>query len=108
VALSEFIQQYRAHPGINAALTPDDVISGPIISYLKGKGIKAKAFPVTGQQATLPGLRNVLAGYQCGTAYEPEYLEAQGGGGGRALPAGQLEAARLAAEWPLQGPAVES
>jgi D-xylose transport system substrate-binding protein len=78
VALSEFIQQYKAHPGINAALTPDDVISGPIISYLKGKKIKAKAFPVTGQQATLPGLRNALAGYQCGTAYEPDYLEAQG------------------------------
>jgi D-xylose transport system substrate-binding protein len=37
VALSEFIKQYKAHPGINAALTPDDVISGPIISYLRGK-----------------------------------------------------------------------
>jgi len=93
VALSEFIQQYSAHPGINAALRPHDLISGPIISYLKGKGIKAKAFPVTGQQATLPGLRNVLAGYQCGTAYEPDYLEAQGAAA-VALPAGQAEAAR--------------
>jgi D-xylose transport system substrate-binding protein len=78
VALSEFVQQYRAHPDINAALTPDDDIGGPIIGYLKGKGVKAKAFPVTGQEATLPGLRNTIAGYQCGTAYQPDYLEAQG------------------------------
>jgi D-xylose transport system substrate-binding protein len=78
VALSEFEQQYRAHPGINAALTPGDSISGPIISFLKDKRIKAKAFPVTGQQATVGGLRNILTGYQCGTAYEPDYLEAQG------------------------------
>jgi D-xylose transport system substrate-binding protein len=78
VALSEFEQQYRAHPDINTALTPGDSISGPIISYLKDKRIKAKAFPVTGQQATVGGLRNILTGYQCGTAYEPDYLEAQG------------------------------
>jgi D-xylose transport system substrate-binding protein len=77
-ALSEFLQQRDLHPGINAALTPSDDISAPIIGYLKGTGVKAKAFPVTGQEATLPGLRNVIAGYQCGTAYQPDYLEAQG------------------------------
>jgi D-xylose transport system substrate-binding protein len=27
--------------------------------------------------ATLGGLRNILAGYQCGTVYKPIYLEAQ-------------------------------
>jgi ABC-type xylose transport system substrate-binding protein len=61
VALSEFERQYKAHPGINAALTPDDSIGGPIISYLNHKGIKAKAFPLTGRQATVPGLRNIVA-----------------------------------------------
>jgi len=78
VALSEFVQQYKLHPGINAALTPNDQISAPTISYLKGKGIKPKTFPATGSLATVAGLRNVVAGYQCGTAYQPDYLEAQG------------------------------
>jgi D-xylose transport system substrate-binding protein len=78
VALSEFIQQDKAHPGSNAALTPADDISGAIIGYLKSRHVKPKAFPLTGQQATLQGLRNIIAGYQCGTAYEPDYLEAQG------------------------------
>ena len=36
-----------------------------------------KTFPTTGQDATLTGLDNVLAGYQCGTAYKPIYLEAE-------------------------------
>ena len=78
VALSEFQQQRILHPGINTALTLDDDISAPIIGYLKDKGIKPKTFPVTGQRATVGGLRNILAGYQCGTGYEPDYLEAQG------------------------------
>jgi D-xylose transport system substrate-binding protein len=62
---------------INAALVPSDEIGAPIIRYLQGKGIPAKAFPITGQDATLPGLHNILSGYQCGTAYKPSYLEAQ-------------------------------
>ena len=32
---------------------------------------------MTGQDATLVGLQNILAGYQCGTVYKPIYLEAQ-------------------------------
>jgi D-xylose transport system substrate-binding protein len=39
--------------------------------------VKPKTFPTTGQDATLTGLQNVLAGYQCGTVYKPIYLEAQ-------------------------------
>ena len=39
--------------------------------------MKPKTFPTTGQDATLTGLQNVLAGYQCGTVYKPIYLEAQ-------------------------------
>lgn len=76
-ALSEFKQQYTAHPDINAALVPSDEIGAPIIGYLRGKGIPAKTFPITGQDATLPGLHNILSGYQCGTAYKPSYLEPQ-------------------------------
>jgi D-xylose transport system substrate-binding protein len=76
-ALSEFQQQYTAHSNINAALIPNDENGAPIIHYLQGKGIKPKTFPTTGQDATLTGLQNILAGYQCGTVYKPIYLEAQ-------------------------------
>ena len=77
VALSEFQQQYTAHPSINAALIPNDENGAPIIHYLQGKGIKAKTFPTTGQDATLAGLQNILTGYQCGTVYKPIFLEAE-------------------------------
>jgi D-xylose transport system substrate-binding protein len=76
-ALSEFQQQFTAHPNINAALIPNDENGAPIIHYLQSKGVKAHTFPTTGQDATLTGLQNILSGYQCGTAYKPIYLEAQ-------------------------------
>lgn len=76
-ALSEFQQQYTAHKDINAALIPNDENGAPIIHYLQNQGVKAKTFPTTGQDATLTGLQNILAGYQCGTVYKPIYLEAQ-------------------------------
>jgi D-xylose transport system substrate-binding protein len=76
-ALSEFQQQFTAHPNINAALIPNDENGAPIIHYLQNKGVKAKTFPTTGQDATLTGLQNILAGYQCGTVYKPIFLEAQ-------------------------------
>jgi D-xylose transport system substrate-binding protein len=77
VALSEFQQQFTAHKNINSVLTPNDENAAPIIHYLQTQGVKAKTFPVTGQDATLIGLQNILAGYQCGTVYKPIYLEAQ-------------------------------
>ncbi len=77
VALTEFQQEYTAHPSINAILMPNDENGAPIITYLKSKGIPAKTLPVTGQDATLTGLGNILTGYQCGTVYKPIYLEAQ-------------------------------
>jgi D-xylose transport system substrate-binding protein len=76
-ALTEFQQQLTAHPSINAVLTPNDENAAPIITYLQRRGVKAQTFPVTGQDATLIGLQNILAGYQCGTVYKPIYLEAQ-------------------------------
>ena len=85
VALTEFQQEYTAHSNINAVLMPNDENGAPIITYLKSKGIKANTFPVTGQDATLTGLGNVLTGYQCGTVYKPIYLEAQAAVGPRRL-----------------------
>jgi D-xylose transport system substrate-binding protein len=77
VQASEFEAAFTAHPTINAVLIPNDETGAPIITYLRSKGVKARTFPTTGQDATLTGLHNVLAGYQCGTVYKPIYLEAQ-------------------------------
>jgi D-xylose transport system substrate-binding protein len=76
-AESEFQQQFTAHKNINSVLTPNDENAAPIIHYLQTQGVKADTFLVTGQDATLVGLQNILAGYQCGTVYKPIYLEAQ-------------------------------
>ncbi len=77
VAESEFQQAFTAHKNINSVLTPNDENAAPIITYLQRVGVKAKTFPVTGQDATTIGLQNILAGYQCGTVYKPIYIEAQ-------------------------------
>jgi len=77
-ALTEFQQAFTANSDSNAVLVPNDANAAPIITYLQSQKIQAKTFPVTGQDASVPGLQNILAGYQCGTAYKPIYLEAQG------------------------------
>jgi len=77
VAQTTFSQQYTAHPNINAVVTPNDDNANAVIAYLQSKQIPPKTFPTTGQDASLPGLQNILKGYQCGTVYKPIYLEAQ-------------------------------
>jgi D-xylose transport system substrate-binding protein len=76
-AATEFEAAFTAHKNANAALIPNDENGAPIITYLKSQGVKPDTFPTTGQDATLTGLQNVLAGYQCGTVYKPIYKEAQ-------------------------------
>ena len=76
-AESEFQQQFTAHKNINSVVTPNDENAAPIIHFLQTQGVKPMTFPVTGQDATLVGLQNILSGYQCGTVYKPIYLEAQ-------------------------------
>jgi D-xylose transport system substrate-binding protein len=76
-ALTEFQAAYTSHPNINSVLMPNDENGAPIIHYLQTRGVKPQTFPVTGQDATLTGLQNVISGYQCGTVYKPIYLEAQ-------------------------------
>ncbi len=78
VAQTEFTQQFTAHKNMNSAVVPNDENAAPIITWLKSQQhIKPKTFPITGQDATLVGLQNILTGYQCGTVYKPIYLEAQ-------------------------------
>jgi D-xylose transport system substrate-binding protein len=76
-ALSEFQAAYTKHPNINAVLMPNDENGAPIIHYLQTRGVKPMTIPMTGQDATLTGLQNIISGYQCGTVYKPIYLEAQ-------------------------------
>jgi D-xylose transport system substrate-binding protein len=75
-AQSEFEQAFTANSSANAALIPNDENGAPIITYLKSKGVKPNTFPITGQDATLTGLQNILSGYQCGTVYKPIFQEA--------------------------------
>jgi D-xylose transport system substrate-binding protein len=77
VARTTFEQQFTANNKINAVVTPNDDNANAIIAYLKTLKVPPKTFPTTGQDATLTGLQNVLAGYQCGTVYKAIYLEAQ-------------------------------
>ena len=108
VALSEFEQQYKAHPAINVALTPNDYISAAIIGYLQHKGIKPKSFPVTGQDATAARPAEHPHRLPVRHRLRARLPRSARGGGGRALPAGPADAARLAGERPLQGPAVKA
>jgi D-xylose transport system substrate-binding protein len=77
VAATTFQQQLTAHPNINAVVTPNDDNANAVIAVLKSSNVPSKKFPTTGQDASLPGLQNILTGYQCGTVYKPIYLEAQ-------------------------------
>ncbi|HTV10494.1 MAG TPA: substrate-binding domain-containing protein [Acidimicrobiales bacterium] len=77
-ALTEFEGIYTSNPNINAVLMPNDENGAPIIHWLiTAKGLKPDTLPITGQDATLTGLGNILNGYQCGTVYKPIFLEAQ-------------------------------
>jgi len=77
LALTDFQGAYSANSKINAVVTPNDENAAPIIAYLQSQGLKAKAFPFTGQDATLTGFQNIISGYQCGTVYKPIWIEAQ-------------------------------
>ena len=76
-ALTLFQQQYTAHKDINVVVAANDGLGNSVISALKTANVPAKKIPVTGQDATLQGMQNVLSGYQCGSVYKPIYLEAQ-------------------------------
>ncbi len=75
-ALDEFKAAFQAHPTANSAVIPNDENGAPIITYLQSQGVKPDTFPMTGQDATLTGIDNIISGYQCGTVYKPIYKEA--------------------------------
>jgi D-xylose transport system substrate-binding protein len=71
-----FAQMLSQQPKISAVLAANDGIAGSVIKVLKSKGLNGKV-PVTGQDATVDGLRNILAGDQCVTIYKKLKPEAQ-------------------------------
>jgi D-xylose transport system substrate-binding protein len=65
----------QTNNGINAVLAANDGLAGAAIQVLKHDGLNGKV-PVTGQDATVAGLQNILAGDQCMTVYKPIKEEA--------------------------------
>jgi D-xylose transport system substrate-binding protein len=72
-----FTQQYTAHKNINTVVSANDGLGNSVINVLKNNKVAAKTVPVTGQDATVQGMQNVLAGWQCGSVYKPIFLETQ-------------------------------
>ena len=71
-----FQQLYTAADGkVDGVLAANDGLGGAAISILEGNGQAGKV-PVTGQDATVEGLQNVLAGTQCMTVYKSATQEA--------------------------------
>lgn len=75
VGQTMFEQAYQANPSINSVLAANDGLAQSVISVLKNNKVPPNTIPVTGQDATLQGAQNILAGYQCMTVYKPIYEE---------------------------------
>ncbi|MFC5727651.1 MULTISPECIES: sugar ABC transporter substrate-binding protein [Nocardioides] len=71
-----FQQLYTQADGkVDGVLAANDGLAGAVISILEGNG-RAGKVPVTGQDATVEGLQNILAGTQCMTVYKSATQEA--------------------------------
>ncbi len=74
-AQTYFEQAYTATKGdIDAVWVANDFSAASVISVLDKNG---KKVPVSGQDASPPGLQNILLGKQVATVYKPFQLEAQ-------------------------------
>ncbi|MFJ2756533.1 sugar ABC transporter substrate-binding protein [Nocardioides sp. NPDC087217] len=72
-----FDQMYTANGGkIDGVVSANDTMAGGIIARLKANNAQGK-IPVTGQDASVEGLQNILQGFQCGTVYKNTALEAK-------------------------------
>lgn len=73
-ALTIFEQMQTAHPEINAALAANDGLGQAVITARENAGLDY--IPVTGQDATVGGVQQVLAGHQSMTVYKAVKQEA--------------------------------
>ncbi len=70
-----FEQMLTANKNIDGVLAANDGLGNAAIAVLKKNNLNGKV-PVTGQDATVEGLQNVLAGDQCMTVYKAVKKEA--------------------------------
>jgi D-xylose transport system substrate-binding protein len=70
-----FALMLKQYPNIGGVLAANDGLGNAAIEVLKEKKLNGKV-PVTGQDATIEGLQNVLAGDQCVTIFKDVKLEA--------------------------------
>ncbi|HEX6497924.1 MAG TPA: substrate-binding domain-containing protein [Micromonosporaceae bacterium] len=70
-----FEQMLTKNPKIAGVLAANDGLGNAAISILKKNGLNGKV-PVTGQDATVQGLQNILNGDQCMTVYKAVKQEA--------------------------------
>jgi D-xylose transport system substrate-binding protein len=71
-----FEQMLEQQPAIDGVLAANDGIGNAVIEVLRKKKLAGK-IPVTGQDATVQGLQNILTGEQCMTVYKRIKPEAQ-------------------------------
>ncbi len=72
-----FEQLYTKNNGkVDGVVSANDTMASGIIARLKANGLAGKV-PVTGQDASVEGLQNILAGNQCMTVYKNAELEAK-------------------------------
>ncbi|WP_158846438.1 sugar ABC transporter substrate-binding protein [Saccharothrix deserti] len=77
IGKATFEQMLAANRGVvDGVVAANDGLAGAAIEVLKAKGLAGKV-PVTGQDATLDGLRAILRGDQCMTVYKPIRDEAE-------------------------------
>lgn len=75
VAQTDFEGMLSAHPnGIDGVLAANDGLAGAVIAALENNGLPY--LPVTGQDATVGGIQNILAGKQSMTVYKGIKAEA--------------------------------
>jgi D-xylose transport system substrate-binding protein len=75
-AVTIFEQLFTQAGGkVDGVLAANDGLGGSVISVLEENGLAGEV-PVTGQDATVEGLQNVLKGTQCMTVYKSAKLEA--------------------------------
>jgi D-xylose transport system substrate-binding protein len=74
-AATIFEQSLTGHPDIKGVLAANDGLGNAAITVLRKQNLNGKV-PVTGQDATVQGLQNILAGDQCMTVYKAVKKEA--------------------------------
>jgi D-xylose transport system substrate-binding protein len=76
IAGTAFEQIYTQNNGkVDGVVSANDTMAGGIIARLKANKLNGKV-PVTGQDASVEGLQNILAGNQCMTVYKAIKKEA--------------------------------